>query len=113
MRTSISVTPNILSGRIPADQDEPTWGLKFVLSEVEANLDEGEGRMSNDGLRRWEGLQVSVALADGSRIDDCQLVSAGRNAAGTLWLFSNGADRFVPIGDVTAVWEAGSCFQAA
>ena len=49
--------------------------------------------MSNDGLRQWEGRQVSLALADGSRIDDCQLVSAGQNAAGTLWLFANGADR--------------------
>ena len=42
--------------------------------------------MSSEGLRQWEGRQVSVALADGSRIDDCQLVSAGRCAAGTLWL---------------------------
>lgn len=69
--------------------------------------------MSNEGLHRWEGRQVSVALADGSRIDDCQLVSAGRNAAGTLWLFSNGSDRFIPIGEVTAIWDAGACFQAA
>ena len=58
--------------------------------------------MSNDGLRQWEGRQVSVALADGSRIDDCQLVSAGRSAAGTLWLFTNGADLFVALDDVTA-----------
>jgi hypothetical protein len=69
--------------------------------------------MSSDGLRQWEGRQVSVALADGSRIDDCQLVSAGRNAAGTLWLFTNGSDLFVCIDDVTAVWEAGGCSQAA
>jgi len=69
--------------------------------------------MSNDGLRQWEGRQVSVALADGSRVDDCQLVSAGRNGAGTLWLFTNGADRFVALTEVTAVWEAGVCSQAA
>ena len=68
---------------------------------------------SNVGLRQWEGRQVSVALADGSRIDDCQLVSAGRNAASTLWLFSNGSDRFIPIDHVTAIWDAGGCFQAA
>ena len=61
--------------------------------------------MSNDRLRQWEGRQVSVALADGSRIDDCQLVSAGRNGAGTLWLFTNGSDVFVALTDVTAVWE--------
>ena len=69
--------------------------------------------MSNDGLRQWEGRQVSVALADGSRIDDCQLVSAGRCGAGTLWLFTNGADLFVSIDDVTAVWEVSGCFRAA
>jgi hypothetical protein len=114
MRTSNSVTPNILAGRIPADQEEPTWGLKFALALAESNLDEGEGGVtSNEGLRQWEGRQVSVALADGSRIDDCQLVSAGRNAAATLWLFTNGSDRFIPIGDVTSVWDAGGCFQAA
>ena len=69
--------------------------------------------MSKDRLRQWEGRQVTVALADGSRIDDCQLVSVGRKTAGTLWLFTNGADLFVCIDDVTAVWEAGSCFSAA
>jgi hypothetical protein len=69
--------------------------------------------MSNDNLRQWEGRQVSVALTDGSRLDDCQLVSAGRNGAGSLWLFTNGSDVFVPLAQVTAVWEAGSCFQAA
>ena len=69
--------------------------------------------MSNDNLRKWEGRQISVALTDGSRLDDCQLVSAGRNGAGSLWLFTNGSDVFVPLAHVTAVWEAGSCFQAA
>jgi hypothetical protein len=69
--------------------------------------------MSSDGLRQWEGRQVSVALADGSRIDDCQLVSAGRCAAGTLWLFTNGVDLFVALDDVTAVWEAANSFRAA
>ena len=48
-------------------------------------------RMSE--LRCLEGRQVSVALADGSRIDDCQLVSAGRYGTGTVWLFSDGAWR--------------------
>ena len=69
--------------------------------------------MSNDGLRQLEGRQVSVALTDGSRIDDCQLVSAGRYGASTLWLFSNGADRFVALADVTDLWEAGGCLHAA
>ena len=69
--------------------------------------------MSSDSLRQWEGRQVNVALADGSRIDDCQLVSAGRNGTGTLWVFTNGADVFVPLTDVTSVWEVGGCCRAA
>lgn len=57
-------------------------------------------------LARFEGRQVSVALDDGSRIDDCQLVSGGRHGVDTLWLFANGADRFVPLHRVVDVWEA-------
>lgn len=53
-------------------------------------------------LRSLEGRQVSVALADGSRIDDCQLVSAGMQ---TLWVFCNGADTFVPLLQILEVWE--------
>ena len=56
-------------------------------------------------LRCLEGRQVSVALADGSRIDDCQLVSAGRPGVQTLWVFTNGADAFVPLPEVIDVWE--------
>jgi len=52
-----------------------------------------------------EGRRVSVALADGSRIDDCELVSTGHGAA-TLWLFVNGDDVFVPVDDITDAWEA-------
>lgn len=52
-----------------------------------------------------EGRRVSVALADGSRLDDCELVSAGHGAA-TLWLFVNGNDVFVPVDAVTDAWEA-------
>jgi hypothetical protein len=57
-------------------------------------------------LAPLEGRQVSVALRSGNRIDDAQLVSAGRNRAATLWLFTNGADRFVAVEDVIDVWEA-------
>jgi len=63
-------------------------------------------RMSE--LRCLEGRQVSVALSDGSRIDDCQLVSAGRPGVRTLWVISNGADTFVPLPDVLDVWELGA-----
>lgn len=57
-------------------------------------------------LADLEGREVSVALDDGSRIDGCQLVSAGRPGVGTLWVFVNGADRFVPLQRVVEVWEA-------
>lgn len=56
-------------------------------------------------LRDLEGRHVSVALADGSRIDDCELVSAGDHRARTLWLYGNGTDIFVPLGAVTDLWE--------
>ena len=57
-------------------------------------------------LRSLEGRHVSVAVRDGSRIDDSQLVSAGHHHVGTVWLFSNGADIFLPVADIVAVWEA-------
>ncbi|HEV7863468.1 MAG TPA: hypothetical protein VGR20_12230 [Acidimicrobiia bacterium] len=52
-----------------------------------------------------EGRRVSIALADGSRIDDSQLVSAGRHGLGTVWLVVNGTDNFIPLDDVLDVWE--------
>lgn len=56
-------------------------------------------------LTALEGRHVSVALSDGSRIDDCQLVSLGRHGAHSLWLFHEGCDTFVPLGDVVDLWE--------
>ena len=57
-------------------------------------------------LRSLEGRRVSVALSDGSRIDDCQLVSSGRRPFQRLWLFVNGIDAFLSPADVLAIWEA-------
>jgi hypothetical protein len=54
-----------------------------------------------------EGRRVSVALAGGSRIDDCELVSAGHHGVPSLWLYANGADTFVPLVDVIDLWEVG------
>jgi hypothetical protein len=57
-------------------------------------------------LRDLLGRQVGVALADGSRIDDCQLVSVRHNSTRAhLWLFSNGDDLFVPADQVRDIWE--------
>jgi len=52
-----------------------------------------------------EGRRVNLALIDGSRLDDCELVSAGHGAP-TLWLFVNGSDVFVPMAEVIDAWEA-------
>lgn len=57
-------------------------------------------------LRTLEGRRVGLAVRGGDRIDDCQLVSAGRGPGRTLWVFANGADSFVPLDDVVALWEA-------
>ena len=65
--------------------------------------------MSTDGLppmQTLEGRHINVALRDGSRIDDCQLVSASRAGAQTVWLFVDGLDVFLPVAAITACWEA-------
>lgn len=64
-------------------------------------------------LATLEGRQVSVSLRNGDRIDDAQLVSTGRNRAATVWLFTNGADRFITAWDVIDVWEAHAGRPAA
>jgi hypothetical protein len=55
--------------------------------------------------RSIEGRQVNVALRDGTRLDDCNLVSTGRNCVDNMWLFTNGEDLFVALDDVVDVWE--------
>ena len=50
--------------------------------------------------------RVAATVRDGSRIDDCQLISIGRNQARSLWLFANGTDTFVPAPEVLDLWEA-------
>ena len=63
--------------------------------------------MSPQALRSYrqlEGHHVSVSLADGSRLDDCELVSAGRGTA-TLWLHDGHDDRMVKASEVVDLWE--------
>ena len=55
-------------------------------------------------IRRLEGRHVAVCLCDGTRLDDCQLVSAGRGSA-TLWLVDAGQDVIVDAADVVDLWE--------
>jgi hypothetical protein len=57
-------------------------------------------------LKALEGRRVGIAVRGGVRIDECELISAGRGRARTLWVFAEGNDAFVPIDDVIDVWEA-------
>jgi hypothetical protein len=56
-----------------------------------------------DRLRSLEGRRVSIALIDGSRIDDCEIVSAGRPTTRTLWVCLDGTDVFIAIAEVADV----------
>jgi hypothetical protein len=51
---------------------------------------------------------VSLALRDGSRIDDCQLVSGGRAGVRSVWIFTGGLDMFLPLNELIDVWETRS-----
>ena len=57
-------------------------------------------------LAALEGRRVSLALRGDVRIDDCQLVSAGRGQLKSLWVFTNGQDAFIPVSEVVDLWEA-------
>lgn len=65
----------------------------------------GPTSISPHRLSALEGRRVCLALDDGSRIDGCQLISAGRWGQRSAWVFSNGADCFVPLYRITDVWE--------
>ena len=56
-------------------------------------------------LHRFEGSTVNLALADGSRLDDVNLVSA---RGMTLWIFDGGEDMFVPVATVIDAWPSGA-----
>ena len=60
-------------------------------------------RQRRTELSSLEGRQVCLSLRDGSRIDDCQLVVAGRKK---IWVFVNGQDSFVGVERVIDFWEA-------
>jgi len=62
-------------------------------------------------VRCLEGHHVSVALADGSRLDDCELVSAGRHKVDSVWLYADGTDTIVPLVEVTGVWAVEAAVQ--
>jgi hypothetical protein len=63
-------------------------------------------RSQRQQAQSLQGQNVSVALLDGSRIDDAKLVSAGRTGARRLWLYSNGIDVFVRDAEIIDLWPA-------
>jgi hypothetical protein len=74
----------------------------------------GQLMARQDGqLRDLEGRRISLALADGSRLDDVTLVSAGRGRTPTLWLDVAGIDVFVDRLRVVDVWEPVARWAAA
>jgi hypothetical protein len=51
-------------------------------------------------FRHLEGYRVAVMLADGSQLDDVELISAGRGEVDSLWFDREGIDLFVRKGEV-------------
>jgi len=54
-------------------------------------------------LAALEGARVVLVLSDGSRLDDCEVVSAGRRRAKTIWVVAGEADLVIPLADVIGV----------
>jgi hypothetical protein len=58
-------------------------------------------------LQALVGRDVGLALVDGTRLDDCELVSQPRaRRIGTAWIVHGGHDVFVPVEAIADVWEA-------
>lgn len=55
------------------------------------------------GLRSLQGCHVGLALADGSRIDDCYLEVVGGQVRGA-YVYDNGVERRVPLNLITDYW---------
>jgi len=51
-------------------------------------------------LRSLEGQPVAVLLVDGSRIDDCLLVSVTGAGEGSVWLLDDDVDVLIPLVEV-------------
>jgi hypothetical protein len=61
------------------------------------------------GLKALEGRRVALRLADGSRLEDWELVSVGGAGPDTAWVWNTmGRHAFVPISDVVDLWEMPS-----
>ena len=56
--------------------------------------------ISQAELRAGEGRQVNLSLTDGTHLDGCCLVSAGRLWARTVWLVNGETDLFVRLDEI-------------
>jgi hypothetical protein len=63
-------------------------------------------------FRDLEGHGVSLVLADGSRLDNVTVVSAGRGQVTSLWLDVGGMDLFVHQSQVIDAWVTGDADAA-
>jgi hypothetical protein len=68
----------------------------------------GPSRRRASTLVAYEGRRVSIALADGSFIDGCELVSVGRGRADSIWVVTPAGDMFIPFTEVVEVRPAVS-----
>lgn len=87
--------------------DPPVRHARVVnQSDAPSPTSQRDVRAVSGVLRELEGREVSLALADGSRLDCVMLISAGRGRTPTVWLFANGIDVFLPRQSIIAAWEA-------
>jgi hypothetical protein len=63
-------------------------------------------------FRHLEGHRVGLTMADGSRLDMVDVVSAGCGDVTSLWLDVDGEDIFIQKADVIAVSEAATIHAA-
>jgi hypothetical protein len=63
-------------------------------------------------LKALEGDRIDVTLRDGSRLEDCQLVSTGRLWNKSIWVLQEDVDLFIRIGDIALVRAASSRSEA-
>jgi hypothetical protein len=54
-------------------------------------------------LRALEGDRIDLILRDGTRLNDCLLVSRGRLWAKTIWVVSDEIDHFIHLRDILSV----------
>ena len=48
---------------------------------------------------------MSLSLADGTRFDECQLVSVAPSGLNTVWVYADSEDVFLPLREIRGAWE--------